>query len=1585
MASRRKKARELAEMTPANAIAALKGNLYRTHAQKASAKNFEETTAAIVIFIRKKYPDTADEIASNREVVLVRPIKPRKPKKRKTRIKEDDDGVGFETPKTSKKMKVEVAAPPSGASGMFEAKKILIDDDDSSSDDSEDTAEYNYQMLLEDYQDERKEYRAKKLDLSEGRKYARDIILAQCTREMKEKLKVTDTFEDLKTNSNVIGLLALIRTCGLDFSDEGYLFQNQIHILRDLLTFRQGREMSNHTYRDGIDARVQKFEQMGGTLAKLFKTKDKKYAECTPEEIRERILAVITVDQACGERFADFKKQRSDDAHLGRDDFPATRSRAAIAMDNHHNAPLKPRPTLGTDRDDATNASSFAQVIKGKDRKPCVPGTDGKVYPDIKCWECKAFGHKSWKCPVTNGKKKKGGNISEETAADKDSEAGDSDDQEDAHNHHLWFSDPEDEAEYEGVFNDTTFSNQPGESKKCFATLQSDVCLPRTSPMCLATETEFKKRMPRVPGQLLILLDTGANAHVFNNSAFLRNIRPAPVPIPVSTQAGNFLVDQMGDFPGYGPVYYHKEAIINVLSMGLLEYDDKFNVTHRSRCFTVKNLQSKKIMRFPLTKGIYVTRVDPGLLYSSFVKSNNGNVNAYVLATVTTVAKNEAAHPRRDVTKAKAVLPLIQALGYPSRKDLRKMIRLKSVGNCPVTVADVDRFYEIYGGVEGAIKGKTVRKTPVEVDVDENVVEIPREITARLGDVTLSLDIFFVDRMPFLTSISRKIMYSTSRALASRQHGTVFEAIMEIISFYNIHGKEVKHIMSDNEFGPLKARIREEGGADLNLAAPNEHVPEIERNIRIIKERLRCTLTGMPYKKVPRNFKRELVLSCTTMLNTVPREAGASDTLSPMELLTGRTLDFNRHCKLAPGTYCLVHEENTPTNTMEERATGAIAIGPTANMQGSYRFLSLRTGQIITRRSWNEMPVTPEAIAIVEEMAGEDGNMVVTFEYRGTTYSTADEAPLDDDENENAEEMVAGNEEEIAPTVEPTEVENAGGGDENDEATDENEVEPGADVSIDGAAADEVVIGGEDIEDGNVAPLLAEHAADPQGPAARTRSNTATTGRRYFFRLEDEVRVRNEQHFLWDWDIAKVFTQVSHRKGIRLFDRRAEIAVIKELSQFKSKQVLIPIGIQKMTPAKVKKALRLIMVIKEKRDGSIKGRGVCDGSGQRQYICEFDAASPTVSTEGLAMSCAIDAFERRFVSTVDIPGAYLHCTMDSEEYVFLEDSLVDLYLEMDPSARSKVTVGRDGRKKLYTRMNKALYGHMRSGRLFYEHISDTLAKMGFVCNPDELCVWNRDVNGKQMTVVLYVDDLKVSFHTQEGIDEFILGLEKTYGALEPKKGKVFDYCGITLDYTTEGVCRLSTTKYIKEALETFRSTGRMVKKGAKTPARVNLFEIREETDKLEEKLRKVFHSVFAKLLWVGIKTRPDILVALSFLGKRTTVADEDDWTKLERLLSYLESTINMPLTLGIDDLHIVKWWADAAFGVHKDLKSHSGLLASLGRGAIYARSSAQKLNTTSSTESEVVAGSEALAQALWTSSFLRNQECPPEARQPGSH
>ena len=81
----------------------------------------------------------------------------------------------------------------------------------------------------------------------------------------------------------------------------------------------------------------------------------------------------------------------------------------------------------------------------------------------------------------------------------------------------------------------------------------------------------------------------------------------------------------------------------------------------------------------------------------------------------------------------------------------------------------------------------------------------------------------------------------------------------------------------------------------------------------------------------------------------------------------------------------------------------------------------------------------------------------------------------------------------------------------------------------------------------------------------------------------------------------------------------------------------------------------------------------------------------------------------------------------------------------------------------------------------------------------------------------------------------------------------------------------------------------------------------------------------------------------------------------------------MPLTLKAEDMHVIKWWVDASYATHVDMKSQTGAYMTLGRGAIISMSSKQKLNTRSSTETEVVAVDDALGHIMWTRHFLQLQ------------
>ena len=55
------------------------------------------------------------------------------------------------------------------------------------------------------------------------------------------------------------------------------------------------------------------------------------------------------------------------------------------------------------------------------------------------------------------------------------------------------------------------------------------------------------------------------------------------------------------------------------------------------------------------------------------------------------------------------------------------------------------------------------------------------------------------------------------------------------------------------------------------------------------------------------------------------------------------------------------------------------------------------------------------------------------------------------------------------------------------------------------------------------------------------------------------------------------------------------------------------------------------------------------------------------------------------------------------------------------------------------------------------------------------------------------------------------------------------------------------------------------------------------------------------------------------------------------------------------------------------MKSQSGTAITLGYGAYYTKSTAQKLNTTASCEAELVALSKGMPQALWSQAFIEAQ------------
>jgi hypothetical protein len=88
---------------------------------------------------------------------------------------------------------------------------------------------------------------------------------------------------------------------------------------------------------------------------------------------------------------------------------------------------------------------------------------------------------------------------------------------------------------------------------------------------------------------------------------------------------------------------------------------------------------------------------------------------------------------------------------------------------------------------------------------------------------------------------------------------------------------------------------------------------------------------------------------------------------------------------------------------------------------------------------------------------------------------------------------------------------------------------------------------------------------------------------------------------------------------------------------------------------------------------------------------------------------------------------------------------------------------------------------------------------------------------------------------------------------------------------------------------------------------------------------------------------------------------------------YLNSWPELKMTLACEEDLRVYGYVDASFAVHKDMKSHTGGIISLGKGSVNVSSKKQQLMTKSSTESELVGLSDQLPQVIWTRNFLLAQ------------
>ena len=109
----------------------------------------------------------------------------------------------------------------------------------------------------------------------------------------------------------------------------------------------------------------------------------------------------------------------------------------------------------------------------------------------------------------------------------------------------------------------------------------------------------------------------------------------------------------------------------------------------------------------------------------------------------------------RKIYRSKLSSKIYSNVGLPTLKNFNHRVSINMISKCPISVADISYYENIYGSSMASLKGNSTRNKPRPVVKD--YIQISSRIYKNNSNIDLYIDAVYIHGVLFLVSIGRKV------------------------------------------------------------------------------------------------------------------------------------------------------------------------------------------------------------------------------------------------------------------------------------------------------------------------------------------------------------------------------------------------------------------------------------------------------------------------------------------------------------------------------------------------------------------------------------------------------------------------------------------------------------------------------------------------------------------------------------------------------------------------------------------------------------------------------------------------------------